>query len=196
MVTDRFRDDGVRLETFSATFDVICPSCGERALVRPTIDDASARVVCRHCSFATTEDASGWLGPVEGRVTRRCPACGERLERRFRGPRHDHPTHLRCTCGWEVDAPIWWEPVRGVATDPVFGLDLWLRTPCTGEVLWAYNDEHLEFLRRYVGATVRERTPKQNGSIASRLPRWMTSAKHRDEVLAAISRLEVRSRLA
>jgi hypothetical protein len=83
-----------------------------------------------------------------------------------------------------------------VATDPLFGLDLWLCTPCRGEVLWAYNVEHVQFLQRYVGATLRTREPKQNGSIASRLPAWITSAKHRDEVLAGLSKLEARSRVA
>ncbi|CAN5499945.1 hypothetical protein BH10ACT3_BH10ACT3_04610 [soil metagenome] len=195
MATDRFHDDAVRLDSFVTPIDVVCPSYGARAAVRSADDDAPARVVCRHCSFATDQHASGWLGAVEGIVDRRCPSCGERLERRVTGPRHDHPTHLRSACGWESDAVIWWEPVRSEGTDPMFGLDLWLRAPFRGDLLWAYNAEHLQFLKNYVTARVREREPKQNSSLASRLPKWIKSAKNRDDLVAAIEKLEARSRL-
>ena len=46
-----------------------------------------------------------------------------------------------------------------------------------------------DFLERYVSADLRERTPNANRSMASRLPRWIKSAKHRDEVMRAIRRL-------
>jgi hypothetical protein len=101
---------------------------------------------------------------------------------------------LECECGWHVDAEIqWWpEPVEG--TDPLFGLDLWLRAPFRSHVLWAYNAEHLRFLREYVAADLRERVPTQNGSMASRLPKWIKSARHRGDLLSAITRLEARER--
>ena len=71
----------------------------------------------------------------------------------------------------------------------VTGLPLWLQIPCAGQVLWAWNGAHLDFLEEYVAADLRERTPNVNVSMASRLPRWIKSAKHRDEVLRAIVRL-------
>jgi predicted RNA-binding Zn-ribbon protein involved in translation (DUF1610 family) len=192
-MSERFHDDGVRLEQFVTSLDVVCPSCGGRGEVRSRTADAPARVVCRDCSFAAREDVSGWLGPLTGVVVRRCPSCGERLERRVGGPRHDHPVHLVSECGWTVDAPLHWDPVRTEGSDPFFGLELRLRAPFRGELLWAYNAEHLAFLKRYVGATVREREPNQNGSLVSRLPQWIKSAKHRDDLLAAITKLEART---
>ena len=80
------------------------------------------------------------------------------------------------------------------AVDQYTGLPLWLQTPCAGHVLWAWNGDHLDFLERYVAADLRERTPNANVSLASRLPRWIKSAKHRDEVLKGVRRL--RKRLA
>ena len=78
-------------------------------------------------------------------------------------------------------------------------LELWLQMPCCGETLWAYNQEHLDFLEQYVAATLRERTRKdgttlsqtaaRNSTLASRLPAWIKSAKNRDEVLKCISKL-------
>ena len=81
---------------------------------------------------------------------------------------------------------------RDDSRDRVFGLPLWLQTPCAGEVLWAWNEWHLDWLERYVAADLRERTPNQNRSLASRLPRWIKSAKNRDEVLKGICRLRER----
>src|SRR5215212_7033778 len=71
--------------------------------------------------------------------------------------------------------------------DWYFGLPLWLQTPCAGQVLWAWNEWHLDWMERYVAADLRERTPNINMSLASRLPRWIKSAKNRDEVLKEAS---------
>lgn len=78
----------------------------------------------------------------------------------------------------------------GGRCDWYFGLPLWLEIPCAGETLWAYNLKHLEFIERYVAARLRRRTPHRNRSVASRLPKWLTSAKNRDEVLKAVAGLK------
>jgi hypothetical protein len=57
-------------------------------------------------------------------------------------------------------------------------------------VLWAYNAEHLNFLRRYVSAELRERLVMRNTSLASRLPKWIKSAKNRDAALKGLDRLD------
>jgi hypothetical protein len=83
-----------------------------------------------------------------------------------------------------------------ISAQPVdwyFGLELWLQTPCCGEVLWALNPDHLAFLTDFVSARLRERAPSdvqfRNKRLTSRLPRWMTSAKNRHEVLRGLERL-------
>ena len=74
-------------------------------------------------------------------------------------------------------------------------LILWLQAPCCGDVLWAYNARHLRFLRDYISSDLRERTRNpvfgwSNGSLASRLPRWMQLAKNRGAILTVIANLE------
>jgi ribosomal protein S27AE len=78
----------------------------------------------------------------------------------------------------------------GGSFDRYFGLPLWLQTPCCGHVLWAYNSRHLSFLRHYVSAELRERSVMRTTSLASRLPKWIKSAKNRDEVLKGLDRLD------
>ncbi len=74
------------------------------------------------------------------------------------------------------------------------GVELWLQVPCCGETLWALNEQHLEFLEKFIGAGLRERRRDEtfgwaNRSLDSRLPRWMTSAKNREEVMRGLQRL-------
>ncbi|CAA6604164.1 conserved hypothetical protein [Rhodospirillaceae bacterium LM-1] len=79
-------------------------------------------------------------------------------------------------------------------------VELWLRTPCCGDTLWAYNLEHLSYLKGFIAASLRERrpdrrTPKgpviwQNKAAISRMPRWMKDHRNRGAILAAIAKLE------
>ncbi|MFE5688378.1 hypothetical protein [Streptomyces sp. NPDC056512] len=87
---------------------------------------------------------------------------------------------------------------RGEAIDPYFGLPLWLQAETRHGWLWAYNPEHLELLRQFVQAPLRERAPwdaqVKKMTLVARLPTWIKSAKNRSEVLRAIDR--IRSTLA
>jgi hypothetical protein len=67
---------------------------------------------------------------------------------------------------------------------------LWLRVNCCGHVLWAYNKQHLDFLEGYVTASLRERQPNINQSLASRLPYWIKSTKNREQLIKGIQKLK------
>lgn len=77
----------------------------------------------------------------------------------------------------------------GGAFDCHFGYPLYLQIPCCGHTLWAYNLEHLDYLEKYVEAELREHHPYYL-SVESRLPIWMKTAKNRDAVLKAITKLK------
>lgn len=94
-----------------------------------------------------------------------------------------------CTLSVEGRGSRWFGPDHGRVMEPAFGMTLLLRTPCAGHELWAYNERHLDFLAGYLGATLRERAPGHNASLASRLPAWMKAASHRRAVLHAIDSL-------
>jgi hypothetical protein len=81
--------------------------------------------------------------------------------------------------------------------DPVFGLPLWLQKSCCGgKLLWAYNLDHLSFVESFVAATIRERSDAvragdgyRRTSMIAKLPVWLKSAKHRDEILKVVQQL-------
>jgi hypothetical protein len=102
-------------------------------------------------------------------------------------------TPVRYSSG--IDNPIDVPNVMvGAPVDPFFRLPLWLQENVGGDLLWVYNHEHLEFIRRFVDSGLRERTGQEylNSSLGSRLPRWLTSKKNRTTVLKAIEKLKRR----
>ncbi|OLP20034.1 hypothetical protein BST81_01995 [Leptolyngbya sp. 'hensonii'] len=116
-----------------------------------------------------------------------CPHCGY-IQSAFRDAQRQ-----RSQPWWTQG---WWGEARkfGGAVDPLFGLPLWLQVPCCGQVLWVYNQAHLEFLEHYVRSTLRERQGSKGNhhSMAVRLPRWIKQAQHREAVLKGLQQLKER----
>jgi hypothetical protein len=135
-----------------------------------------------------------------GEVLVECPHCSERAVAR---PTPDWPTsdrpafvprRLVCpSCGFvdETSRPLGFESVpSGIPTS----VPLWLTTECRGKTLWAYNVDHLDLLKGYVGAPLRERgTIPGSMSLVERLPAWIKLSKNRGDVLRAIARLRQRT---
>ena len=134
-----------------------------------------------------------------------CPGCGAQAvvvprpglpELRYYSELQYRPRRLACPhCGTTRD---WAAQQRGGAlvgvalggpNDPFFGRPLWLQIPCCGHILWAYNSRHLDTLRSYVAADLRDSTDDPAMSMTARLPAWIKKASHRTQVLHAIDRL-------
>jgi hypothetical protein len=115
-------------------------------------------------------------GPAEGRWRVSCLSCAYSKDTPGNHRSFDNGSH---------------DPVR----DPVFRLPLWLQTSCCrGNLLWAYNVEHLDVLEAFVRARIRQKRCAVCGHshhqrMIHKLPRWLSAAKHRDEVLTALGRL-------
>lgn len=130
----------------------------------------------------------------------RCPTCfGWAVVRPQPNPPEPiagRRVRLTCGhCGSSRERSQDWQCING-AIDPYFQLPLWLQRPCCGHVLWAYNRSHLDFLAAYVAAKLRGGwglTPSpaapRNRTLASRLPRWLQSAHHREDILHGIGEL-------
>ncbi len=98
------------------------------------------------------------------------------------------PVRLVCPqCGYNklYSRPQWIE--GDVPADPFFQLPLWLQAPCCSHTLWAYNHEHLRFLEDFVAAAIRTTPPYK--TLINALPAWIKSAKHREDIVRCIQRL-------
>lgn len=71
---------------------------------------------------------------------------------------------------------------------------LWLEVPCCGQQLVARNAAHLAELEEFIAADLRERRQDaygwSNKHWRSRIPRWISSAKNREQVLQCIEKLK------
>lgn len=148
-------------------------------------------------------DSGASLADYADRIMVVCPKCGGRalvlpkLDRPQSMPLLTDPRRLVCAgcaavADWAAEtrdnARIY--PVLGGPEDPFFGRPLWLRTSCVGQVLWAYNERHIDDLAEYVAAPLREsRAGSGTWGMFPRLPRWMKRADNRREVLAGLETL-------
>ncbi|MBD2524379.1 hypothetical protein [Nostoc sp. FACHB-133] len=163
----RFRDYGKRLSDFEEEILVCCPQCNRTAKILTVNSEQSSpssikRIICQHCSY-----------------TKQQPKNGQRKA---------------ALLLWQNNYKAKRNSSYGIL-DHFFGLPLWLQTSCCGQVLWAYNEAHLNFLESYVQSRLRERLPNDilgwhNGSLASRLPRWIKLTQHREKVLQKIQQLK------
>lgn len=198
----RHVDRGTLLGTFASEAIVVCPKCAGPAVVtsrsRYTIPyvPTHAKLVCLKCPFQTTNDESGWLGPGIGVAKKRCSNCGFKWleskvrQRSLKGQGRRWIAITCPECRQIAKAQLYWRVSRvGASVDPAFGLPLWLQSSCCGGTLWAYNAKHLDALRDYVAASIRERVGVMQWSMFSRLPKWLSAHKNREVVLSRIDRL-------
>ena len=174
---------------------VVCHRCASPGVVRSTVPywQSTPTFTCSACGLSLRGRHTSWVGPCHGWVRSRCSQCGRWLHHSLRSANGYGPRRFKLQCpGCSLlnDAPVEWSPESsGPPVDPTFGLALRLQTPCLGHTLWAYNPKHLDFLRSYVEAKVRERVPNANASLASRLPKWLKLARNRRSALAALDKL-------
>lgn len=145
-----------------------------------------------HISIPTQEDPTLVI----------CPKCQQmaKVFPKQEQPEQGYTMKLVCTkCPFNQEKTSA-QGARGFAwysedpTDSYFGYHLWLRIDCCGHSLWVFNKRHLDFLFNFVSAGLRERKKDASGwansSLASRLPKWLQSAKNRDKILVALSKLK------
>lgn len=153
---------------FISAIYVECPSCGKQAIVKGS-------------QIPNNSDSK-----ILQQIRMICSHCGasKLLEEKspFTNDNHPASAHAKESRVYKFGAPI----------DPFFHLPLWLSTKVRNNEFWAYNYDHLNFIRDLVEAKLRERnaTYHYHNSIGSRLPRWVTSKNNRELILKTISELE------
>jgi len=110
-----------------------------------------------------------------------CPKCGGAA---VEADKVVHCTKCLYRAEYDGNSSTWER-----ACSPWFLLPLLLTVSTSLGDVWAYNSRHLEQLRAYVAATLRDERNNVGRSWSSRLPAWMKAAKNRDTVLKALDRL-------
>jgi transcription elongation factor Elf1 len=196
----RFNKPAYPTVYFSEKIWVKCPSCEQRGLVStelgkytiPFPNEHQSVFNCNNCG-SSKESKDEWFGYYQGFVGRGCSFCGSHVAFTSRPTKQPfQSTLIKCdVCKNEREYSInWYRFKEDKPTDPYFGLELWLQTEVKGNVLWVYNIDHLNYLKEYVSAKLREDDGRHKYSMISNLPQWIKSSKNRDIILRKLSKLE------
>ncbi|MDR2276164.1 MAG: hypothetical protein LBF27_34990 [Sphingobacterium sp.] len=110
----------------------------------------------------------------------------------------DKKSLLLCpSCGYnrEKTTEIHLFGIKGhleVAAHVYFSAELWLEHAFKGEVVWAYNHAHLDYLESYISATLREHKDRSHFTLLEKLPKFYHDAKNRTALLKLINKMRKR----
>lgn len=78
----------------------------------------------------------------------------------------------------------------GLAAHQFFGAKLWLIAPFKGDVFFAYNYTHLEYLESYIVSKLREHKDRTHFTLLEKLPKFYHEGKNREALLKIIEKLK------
>lgn len=202
METNLRTDKSIKgLWSFSTEILVQCPYCNKRAVVLTELAEynipypsrTKSKFRCNNCYKPINENL--WYGPIHILPKyQRCDYCGTTLQYAEKVNKLKDKIELKCpTCNQEKKYDVSYSLTYAnnkQATDPYFGLQLWLQIPVDDNILWAYNYNHLDYLKKYVSAKLREERVVTKHSMTQKLPNFIKLAKNRDRILKSIERLE------
>lgn len=183
---------------FSNEVFVKCPKCAGRAYISSELRETvhyrhlvNTKVSCGACGF-TSKSVDDWFGFYQGHVCLPCGYCGNHISHNTNPVKKPfEQVAITCfICKQERNyKPTWHRFKEDKPTDPYFGLELWLQTEIKGHIIWAYNRNHLEYLKEYIGSKLREDNDRNKYSMITNLPQWVKNSKNRDIVLRAIEKM-------
>ena len=120
-----------------------------------------------------------------------CPACAKRaIAKRYVEEKTARLFCVHCGHNKEVSNRIGNNGFVTTAANHFFEVTLWLTASFKNELFWAYNDKHLDYLEKYIAATLREHKDRSNFTLLEKLPKFYHEAKNRSELLKIIRKLK------
>ncbi|WP_300484931.1 hypothetical protein [Flavobacterium sp.] len=196
----RFQDENKRAHHFANEFQVKCPKCGTKATIKRTFSEKDQyerypiRILkCPGCHLyqedtmikykATVNQyccnnvekvkyESQLLNEKPQKIKVKCTSCNQIKE--F-VPRIEE-VHM-CFKTDENNVREW-----------RFNTELWYQKTVRGNVFWAYNEAHIDYLEGYIAAGLRERNSQYNvgKTMVASLPKFVKDARNRDKLLKVI----------
>ncbi|MDQ2771290.1 MAG: hypothetical protein M3Y54_12410 [Bacteroidota bacterium] len=183
--------------SYNGEYAVECPKCQHLAMVTAGYGNqfSNSKLNCRHCGHS---EKSVDLVRYKVSVRRNCDNCGKLISKVI--PHSKEPVDafaLPCpNCGevriYTPRNEAYHQPYNEHASGQasVFGLPLWLQGSIRGNIFWAYNRQHLNDIKEYVGAKLRERQTTTHTTMVEKLPQFIKEAKNREAILKLIEKLE------
>lgn len=143
-----------------------------------------------------TVSKNTYIWEFDSNISVVCPNCQKEAVVKKESERQFSERECVCPhCGFKKDwngkiLSYFWN--ENEMFDPAFHYSLFFQTSCKGHNLWAFNREHINFLKNWIGADLREKCERDyqcHGALESTLPKWMTAKKNRATVLKALKKL-------
>ncbi|BFM44670.1 hypothetical protein CFS9_33110 [Flavobacterium sp. CFS9] len=198
----RFQDENKFLESFVNEILVKCPKCDSKAKIKSKLSEGCE---CGHCYTKVFECKDCYLkldSPVYQYIAygkAHCNQCYEKYEFRSQ-PLKEKPNKYKTKCP-HCNFQEEWKPKvekvlknskkdNGLVREHYYNLPLWFQKEVGTAIFWAYNQQHIDYLGRYIEAELRERNNKGsgNGTVVSRLPKFVKEAKNREKLLKIIEK--------
>ncbi|MBE8724146.1 hypothetical protein [Flavobacterium hungaricum] len=197
---ERFQDENKWLASFGDVIDVKCPNCGQKAVVKRTFESTyyyrdQKILECKNCHYSKKENTVKYIAHVDSYCCNNVDKVEYKSQLLNKKP---DTIKLKCPVCKEIKAfkpKI--EEIRfefssdGLSqTESWFNAVLWYQKELGGNLFWAYNLDHIDYLQRYIQADLRERNPKVNGggTMAARLPQFVKAAKNREKLLKILKK--------
>lgn len=185
-------------ERESETINVFCTQCTYRKALQHI--HVQSYDYMRYY-FNLNQNMTEWNGGCEVEINTKCTVCkkGKYKYLRQYARKSLIPSEITLNCNFCLRENRFNDSVytlrkvsySKVGIDPYCTYPLFLNIAVRQGQICAYNPTHLEILKNFIQADLRERKfPNYNRSYVSRLPAWIKSTRNRKEILKAILRLE------
>jgi len=193
--TSRFKDQGNSIYGYLNLIYVHCPKCNKRACITKKEKNfwGDVELKCSNCHFYQKNR----IETFDQEIKFFCSNCAVKVNNYVENVKVKKDfIKIKCPNCKKTNAykPRYikkeWVYRSDGNGDPFFNLPLWLSDNVRNNTFWAYNFEHLEYLKGYVQAKLRTRHNGAYSSMVERLPSWIKSEKNRDEIIKKIKKLE------
>lgn len=199
---ERFQDENQFLGSFANEVFVKCPKCESKAAVKRELTSGcncgrcyTTVFECKHCFYKLDK-------PVYQYIAYGNPYCNNCFEKyEFESQRlKEKPERYKAKCPHCSFKEEWEPKVKevlqnsevedGLVREQYYNFPLWFQKEVNGNIFWAYNQDHIDYLERYIKAGLRERNSKvnYNSSLVSRLPKFVKEAKNREKLLKILEK--------
>ena len=188
-MTNRFKDKNHLIWEFSKKLEVHCPNCQKKAMI--TNENHHLKLYCEHCKLLETKKNELYSYNIRFR----CPDCDQLI---FKSDSFLETKEtfvpIQCKCGFSkmqkpnyISNPI---SIKPNSESTYFNTKLWFSKSYKSDVFWALNSEHLDYLKQYISAKLRERNDRTHMTLVETLPKFIKAKKNRTDLLKLIEILE------
>lgn len=192
---------------FSNEIFVKCPKCGNPGkiitkllskYIVPYCFDYESKFICLYCSHYLVSQSNKWYGKFIGYIGeyykgRACSICGSKIWKELQPTLKMYSTDtLKClACNQEKEYEIkWYRYIKDEANDPYFGMELLLKAEIRDNLIWFYNFEHLNYIKKYILSDIRNDSKASKYSLIFKLPKFIKLRKNQDIIIKNMQKLE------